>query len=65
MHAKTIVVDSHRVFVCSANFTEAAQQRNVEVGMLIDSAPIANQLTQFFETMQAAGHFQPVAEICL
>ena len=30
LHAKCIVVDEHRVFVSSANLTEAAQKRNIE-----------------------------------
>lgn len=34
LHAKAVVVDSRSVFISSANFTEAAQERNVEVGIL-------------------------------
>ncbi|TMQ33925.1 MAG: hypothetical protein E6K70_10465 [Planctomycetota bacterium] len=34
MHAKCIVIDRKTVFVSSANFTEAAQERNLEVGLL-------------------------------
>jgi phosphatidylserine/phosphatidylglycerophosphate/cardiolipin synthase-like enzyme len=32
VHAKCVVVDGRRVFVSSATFTEAAQERDVEVG---------------------------------
>lgn len=35
LHAKCIVVDNHISFVSSANFTEAAQERNIEVGAVI------------------------------
>lgn len=37
LHAKCIVVDRKEVFVSSANFTEAAQERYLEVGLLIHS----------------------------
>jgi phosphatidylserine/phosphatidylglycerophosphate/cardiolipin synthase-like enzyme len=36
-------------FVTSANFTEWAQQRNVEAGVLIRNAQFARQLRQQFE----------------
>ena len=48
LHAKCIVVDGEEVFVSSANFTERAQHRNVEVGVRISSAKIALQLTNHF-----------------
>lgn len=51
LHAKCIVTDVSRVFVSSANFTEAAQERNLEVGLLINSDHLAQQLTQHFDTL--------------
>lgn len=48
LHAKCVVVDEEKVFVSSANFTEAAQLRNIEVGVLIESPATANQITAFF-----------------
>jgi phosphatidylserine/phosphatidylglycerophosphate/cardiolipin synthase-like enzyme len=51
LHAKCIVTDWSQVFVSSANFTEAAQERNLEVGLLIHSTHLARQLNQFFETL--------------
>jgi phosphatidylserine/phosphatidylglycerophosphate/cardiolipin synthase-like enzyme len=33
LHAKCVVIDEFDLFVSSANFTEAAQQRNIEVGL--------------------------------
>jgi len=33
LHAKAIVVDNLRVFVTSANFTEAAPDRNIECAL--------------------------------
>ena len=35
LHAKCIVVDRQIALVTSANFTEAAQQRNIEAGVLV------------------------------
>ncbi len=48
-HAKVIVIDDETAFVTSANFTEWAQQRNVEAGVLIRNAQFARQLRQQFE----------------
>jgi phosphatidylserine/phosphatidylglycerophosphate/cardiolipin synthase-like enzyme len=48
LHAKCVVIDGAQVFVSSANFTEAAQLRNIEIGVLIQSEPSANQITSFF-----------------
>jgi phosphatidylserine/phosphatidylglycerophosphate/cardiolipin synthase-like enzyme len=44
VHAKFVIVDSRQVFVSSANFTPAAQDRNIEVGVLLDSPEFAGQL---------------------
>lgn len=40
LHAKCVVVDEERLLVTSANFTEAAHERNIEAGVLIDD-PVA------------------------
>ncbi|HQX53463.1 MAG TPA: phospholipase D-like domain-containing protein, partial [Planctomycetaceae bacterium] len=34
LHAKIVAVDRRKIFITSANFTEAAQQRNIEMGLL-------------------------------
>lgn len=57
LHAKCVVADSRDVFVSSANFTEAAQERNVEVGLLLHSASVAARLTYFFDALCEAGQF--------
>jgi len=51
LHAKCIVVDGREVFISSANFTEAAHHRNIEVGVLVQSGVLARQATEFFEAM--------------
>ena len=48
-HAKVVVVDDETSFVTSANFTEWAQQRNVEAGVLVRNTAFARQLRQQFE----------------
>ncbi len=55
LHAKCVVVDEQFVFVSSANFTNAGQERNIEVGLLVHSPIVARQLTQHFVRLMDAG----------
>lgn len=55
MHAKCVVVDRQTAFVSSANFTEAAQQRNIEAGVLVRSEAFAVRLGQQFEALVMGG----------
>lgn len=55
LHAKCVVADGLRVFVTSANFTEAAQVRNIEAGVVLTDATLAGALAQQFENLIAAG----------
>ena len=48
-HAKCVIADQRRLFVSSANFTEASQNRNLEVGVLVDSTTLAARMVQFLE----------------
>jgi len=57
LHAKSVVVDSRSVFISSANFTEAAQQRNIEIGILAKSETLAHRLTEFFDKGLSEGIF--------
>jgi len=45
LHAKCVAVDGKRAFVSSANFTERGQERNIEVGVLIEDRAFAEFLT--------------------
>jgi len=54
LHAKCVIVDGAAVFVSSANFTEAAQQRNIEVGLLIRSVSLADGLAEYFQALAEA-----------
>ncbi|MGH9467522.1 MAG: DISARM system phospholipase D-like protein DrmC [Terriglobales bacterium] len=59
LHAKCVVVDGAQSLVTSANFTQAAQQRNLELGLLVASPALAEQITSFFDSLTAAGHLLP------
>jgi phosphatidylserine/phosphatidylglycerophosphate/cardiolipin synthase-like enzyme len=48
-HAKCVLADDEVAFVTSANFTEWAQERNVEAGVLIRSHHFVTQLRRQFE----------------
>ena len=51
LHAKCVVIDGRTAFVSSANFTEAAQERNIEVGVLVRSQIVAERLINFFSAL--------------
>lgn len=52
LHAKCVVVDERWTFVTSANFTEAAQARNIEVGVLLDHPAMAQNLCAQFQSLR-------------
>ena len=41
LHAKAVVADEDRVFITSANFTAAAQDDNIELGLVVRHRPLA------------------------
>ena len=51
MHAKCVVIDGQEALVTSANFTEAAQVRNIELGLLVDSPTIARRIEDHFASL--------------
>ena len=50
LHAKTFAVDRRRIFVGSFNFDLRSALLNTELGLVIDSAKLAGQLAEFFDT---------------
>lgn len=48
-HAKCVLADDEVAFVTSANFTEWAQERNVEAGVLIRGHHFVRQLRRQFD----------------
>ena len=57
LHAKCVIVDRERALVTSANFTDAAQRRNVEAGVDIRHPPTAARLADYFVGLCRAGLF--------
>jgi phosphatidylserine/phosphatidylglycerophosphate/cardiolipin synthase-like enzyme len=60
LHAKCVVIDGVRAFIGSANLTEAAQLRNIEVGVVV-SGLIAAATERHFDALIAAGHLRPLS----
>jgi phosphatidylserine/phosphatidylglycerophosphate/cardiolipin synthase-like enzyme len=55
LHAKCVVVDDLLAFITSANLTEAAQERNIEAGVLIEDATFAWSVTSQFTALVESG----------
>lgn len=49
LHAKCVIVDQKRALITSANFTEAAQSRNIEAGVIINHDLTVQRLAAYFE----------------
>jgi phosphatidylserine/phosphatidylglycerophosphate/cardiolipin synthase-like enzyme len=52
LHAKCLIVDDERALITSANFTEAAMDRNIEAGVLIRDAGFASRLRAQFDALE-------------
>ncbi len=48
LHAKAVVADDEAVFITSANLTEAALDRNIEIGLLVRDQPLALSVVSHF-----------------
>ena len=48
LHAKAVVADDEAVFVTSANLTEAALDRNIEIGLLFRDRALAESVSRHF-----------------
>ena len=57
LHAKCVIVDRRTAIVTSANFTEAAQRKNIEAGVLIRYEPFVTRLSAYFEALRNSGKF--------
>jgi phosphatidylserine/phosphatidylglycerophosphate/cardiolipin synthase-like enzyme len=53
LYARCIVVDREQALVSSGNLTEAAQTKNIEVGIHLRSASFARRLVEHFEIVAA------------
>jgi len=55
LHAKCVVADRSAALVTSANFTQAAQQRNIEVGLLVRHPALVARLARYFQGLIDTG----------
>jgi phosphatidylserine/phosphatidylglycerophosphate/cardiolipin synthase-like enzyme len=55
LHAKCVVIDRRVALITSANFTEAAQQRNIEAGVIVRYPLFVERLVGYFEGLRASG----------
>jgi phosphatidylserine/phosphatidylglycerophosphate/cardiolipin synthase-like enzyme len=60
LHAKCVVVDGTKALIGSANFTEAAQVRNIEVGIVVNRPETAVAVEHHFQALIKHGHLQPL-----
>jgi phosphatidylserine/phosphatidylglycerophosphate/cardiolipin synthase-like enzyme len=60
LHAKGAVADDEVVFVTSANLTEAALDRNIEVGLLVRDRALAASLSSHFRGLIDRGALHPL-----
>ena len=60
LHAKCVVVDRRVALVTSANFTQAAQERNIEAGVVVRSERFAERLHEHFRSLAVTGELVPL-----
>ena len=60
LHAKAIVVDDEALFVTSANLTEAALDRNIELGILIRDRALALTVSNYLYGLIDQGLLRPL-----
>lgn len=51
LHAKAVVTDDESVFITSANLTEAALDRNIEIGLLVRDRALAASILSHFRAL--------------
>lgn len=62
LHAKCVIVDRKVAFVTSANFTDAAQHRNIEAGVLSRDPKFASKLHSYFDGLRKIGLIEPLED---
>ena len=62
LHAKAVVVDDGLLFLTSANLTEAALDRNIELGLLVRDPILAASVVQHFRALIDRGLLTPLPE---
>lgn len=62
LHAKAVVADDEVVFVTSANLTEAALDRNIELGLLVRDDTLAASVSSHFLGLIERGLLTPLPQ---
>lgn len=62
LHAKAVVADDEAVFVTSANLTESALDRNIELGLLVRDRSLAASISSHFCGLIDRGLLSPLPE---
>jgi hypothetical protein len=60
LHAKAVVADDEAVFLTSANLTQAAFERNVELGVLIRDRALALTIVGYFRSLVDRNLLKPL-----
>jgi phosphatidylserine/phosphatidylglycerophosphate/cardiolipin synthase-like enzyme len=55
LHAKCVIIDRRVALITSANFTQAAYQRNIEAGVIVRYPSLVERLVGYFEGLRASG----------
>ncbi len=59
LHAKCVVVDRSAALITSANFTQAAHERNIEAGVIIRNEELVSRLQRYFEALCSTRQLLP------
>jgi len=62
LHAKAVVADDEIVFLTSANLTEAALDRNIELGLLVRDSALAASVVRHFQVLIDRGLLTPLPD---
>ncbi len=55
LHSKVIIVDRKRLFIGSANLTDAAHDKNIETGVILESSKNAERIASYYESLADKG----------
>ena len=62
MHAKFVCADRSKAFVTSANLSQSALSRNIELGTLISGGRVPHQIDELFDELITRGAIIPADE---
>ena len=60
LHAKCIVSDQRYTFITSANLTHAAQEKNIELGVLVENEEFAKLVSSHFQSLMSEHVFRQI-----